>query len=187
MLPPPLRFPSHITKIFIRNILELPWSHTTSQCHQPTSFVSTYWWIDWDTVCLRFSLFTFLLQTLWEGPVPVVSTVGAAGARIRLGNEGAASEAPVDRSQDHRTSGGRGCSAGSSSGLPVHLPAAGGVQRPLSSCTHHQQLPTHPGQFTFGVARFVKTCCVGCPPGGIQLKMCSIQSYRFKALKSDMS
>uniref|UniRef100_G3PX88 Family with sequence similarity 193 member A n=1 Tax=Gasterosteus aculeatus TaxID=69293 RepID=G3PX88_GASAC len=41
------------------------------------------------------------------------------------------------------TSGHCGCSPGSSSGLPVHFPAAGGVQRALSSCTHHQQLSAH--------------------------------------------
>lgn len=93
-------------------------------------------------VCTWFVRF----QALWEGPVPAVSALRAASSWIRLGNEGASVKAPLYRSQDSRTDGGCGCDAGPSSGLPVHLPAAGGIQRPLSSCTHHQQLPADPGE-----------------------------------------
>lgn len=87
----------------------------------------------------------FLPQTLWKGSLSALPAVGAAGSGIRLGNESASIEAPFCRFQEHGTTWDHSCSPRSSSSPPVHLTFAGGIQRPLSSCTNHQQLPAHPG------------------------------------------
>lgn len=87
----------------------------------------------------------FLPQTLWKGSLSALPAVGAAGSGIRLGNESASIEAPFCRFQEHGTTWDHSCSPRSSSSPPVHLAFAGGIQRPLSSCTNHQQLPAHPG------------------------------------------
>lgn len=87
----------------------------------------------------------FLPQTLWKGSLSALPAVGAAGSGIRLGNESASIQAPFCRFQEHGTTWDHSCSPRSSSSPPVHLTFAGGIQRPLSSCTNHQQLPAHPG------------------------------------------
>lgn len=83
-----------------------------------------------------------IIQALREGSVPAVPASGAASERVRVRDEGAVTEASVRGLQ-----GDYGRGSGSSSGLPVHLAAARGVQRSLPGCPHHQQLPAHPGMF----------------------------------------
>ena len=85
-----------------------------------------------------------------EGPLPAVPAAGAAGPRVRPGDEGAAAEAPVCWLQGRGRGGGvRGSSSsrpGPAPGPPVRLPAPGRVQCSLPGRTQHQQLPAHSGQ-----------------------------------------